>query len=198
MNALTTNILELAGKLPEEVPMSAKELLHLGNRAAVDQALSRLVKRGQLVRAGRGLYLLPVKGRFGIRYPEAARFVEALSEQRGESVAPQGAAAANLLGLTTQVPVREVYITSGRGRKLTLGGQVIEMRHAPAWQLMFPGRPAGTAIRALAWLGPERAAAAIPEIQRRLPAEEVAAVLGVRRGLPTWMAQAVSALAINA
>ena len=51
MQRLTEQILEHARRLPEGTPVAAKSLLHLGNRAAVDQALSRLAERGQLLRA---------------------------------------------------------------------------------------------------------------------------------------------------
>lgn len=132
MEVLATKIMEQAQGLPEGTPIAAKELLHLGNRAAVDQALSRLVRRGSLMRAGRGVYIRPVESRFGTRPPEVSKVVEAIAAQRGESVAPHGAAAANELGLTTQVPVREVYLTSGPSRNLKLGAQVIELRHVPA------------------------------------------------------------------
>ena len=47
--------MEHGNGLPEGTPVAAKELLHLGSRAAVDQALSRLVRRGSLMRAGRGI-----------------------------------------------------------------------------------------------------------------------------------------------
>ena len=60
MQRLTEQILAHARGLPEGAPVAAKGLLHLGNRAAVDQALSRLAERGQLIRAGRGVYLRPV------------------------------------------------------------------------------------------------------------------------------------------
>ena len=58
--------------------------------------------------------------------------------------------------LTTHVPVRAVYLTSGKTRKLTLGKQIIELQHAPSWQLTFAKEPAGEIVRALAWAGPER------------------------------------------
>jgi hypothetical protein len=58
--------------------------------------------------------------------------------KRGEIVVGNGAAAANALGLTTQVPVREVFLTSGRSRKLKLGAQTVELQHAPPWQLLYP------------------------------------------------------------
>lgn len=67
MHTLTKQILEHATGLPEGTPVVAKELLHLGNRAAVDQALSRLVQRGSLLRASRGIYVLPIEGRFEAR-----------------------------------------------------------------------------------------------------------------------------------
>ncbi|WP_258120450.1 DUF6088 family protein [Mesorhizobium onobrychidis] len=135
MQRLSEQILAHAGGLPEGTPVSAKSLLHLGNRAAVDQALSRLVERGQLIRADRGVYLRPVTSRFGTRSPSVEQAVEALASQRGEVIVSSGAAAANTLGLTTQVPIRSVYLTSGRTRKMNLGKQVVELRHAPRWQL---------------------------------------------------------------
>ena len=150
------------------------------------------------MRVGRGLYVRPIEGRFGIRPPEASKVIRALVEQRGESIVPHGAASANELGLTTQVPVREVYLTSGPTRKLKLGKQIVELRHAPAWQLALPGRPAGGVIRALAWMGPENASSAIEAVRSQLTELERNAIVELRRLLPTWMAQQVSKLASNA
>ncbi len=62
-----------------------------------------------------------------MRAPSVEQAVEALASQRGESIVPSGAAAANTLGLTTQVPVRSVYLTSGRTRTMNLGKHVIEL-----------------------------------------------------------------------
>jgi hypothetical protein len=189
--------MEYVNGLPEGTPVAAKELLHLGRRAAVDQALSRLVRRASLMRAGRGIYIRPVEGRFGTRLPAASKVVEGIAAQRGERMVPHGAAAANELGLTTQVPVREVYLTSGPSRHLKLGAQVIEIRHVPAWQLVLPGHPAGAVIRALAWLGPKRTHEALRVLQGKLSPPELQALVGARGRLPTWMAQEVSALANN-
>lgn len=194
MPTLASQVLKHAASLPEGTPLAAKELLHLGNRAAVDQALSRLVRRGALLRAGRGVYVVPVENRFGIRAPSATRLVEGLANQRGETIVPHGAAAANILGLTTQIPMRAVYLTSGRNRRLKLGAQTIELRHAPTWQLMFPGRTAGEVVRALAWLGPEESGEAIRKLRSKVPSSELEKVVSVRARLPTWMAQKVSAL----
>ncbi|GBQ64631.1 hypothetical protein AA103196_0924 [Ameyamaea chiangmaiensis NBRC 103196] len=191
MQRLTEQILAYAEGLPEGAPVSAKGLLHLGNRAAIDQALSRLVERGQLMRAGRGVYLRPISSRFGIRSPSVQQAVEALASQRGEVIVSSGAAAANTLGLTTQVPVRSVYLTSGRSRTMSLGKQVVELRHAPRWQLALANRPAGEAVRALAWLGPEKAEAALKALKRKLPSTTFQELVAVAPQLPTWLARSV-------
>jgi hypothetical protein len=191
MQRLTERILVHAAGLPEGTPLAAKSLLYLGNRAAVDQALSRLTERAQLIRAGRGVYLRPVASRFGTRAPSVEQTVEALASQRGEVIVSNGAAAANALGLTTQVPIRPIYLTSGRSRTMNLGKQVIELRHAPRWQLTLANRPAGEAVRALAWLGPEKAEEALKTLKRKMPAGAFGELVAVAPQLPTWLARSV-------
>ena len=197
MQRLTQAILDHVAGLPEGVSASAKALLHLGSRAAVDQALSRLARRGQLIRAGRGLYVRPIESRFGKRPPSVEHVMRALAASTDEVIASHGAAAANALGLTTQVPIREVYLTSGPSRRLKLGAKSVELRHAPKWQLTLAGRPAGEAIRALAWLGEAHAPAALQTLSHRLPTDALAEIVGARPRLPTWLAQQVSRLAVN-
>jgi hypothetical protein len=192
MQRLTEQILAHVEGLPEGTPVAAKSVLHLGNRAAVDQALSRLAERGRLIRAGRGVYLRPITSRFGTRAPSVEQAVEALATQRGEVIVSNGAAAANALGLTTQVPIRSVYLTSGRSRTMNLGKQVIELRHAPRWQLTLANRPAGEAVRALAWLGPAKAEEALKALKRKMPVGAFGELVGVAPQLPTWLARSVS------
>ena len=194
MQTLAQQVLQHSAGLPEGTPLVAKELLHLGGRAAVDQVLSRLVQRGTLLRASRGIYVMPVESRYGIRAPSTVKMVEGLANQRGDIIVSHGAAAANALGLTTQVPMRAVYLTSGPSRRLKLGAQMVEFRHAPIWQLVFPGRAAGEVVRALAWLGPEKAREAIEKLRTKLPASQLKEVASARPRLPTWLAQEVSAL----
>jgi len=191
MRRLTERILSHAEGLPEGSLLAAKGLLHLGNRAALDQALSRLAERGRLIRADRGVYLRPIASRFGVRTPSVEQAVGALAAQRGEIIVSNGAAAANALGLTTQTPIRSVYLTSGRSRTMSLGKQVIELRHAPRWQLTLANRPAGEALRALAWLGPEKAEEALKTLKRKMPAGIFGELVAVAPQLPTWLARTV-------
>ncbi|HCX33280.1 MAG TPA: hypothetical protein DHV08_06825 [Rhodocyclaceae bacterium] len=192
MSHLAENILSAARAMPEGGLSSPKEFLHLGSRAAIDKTLSRLAQEGKLMRVSRGAYALPVAGRFGSRPPSTESIVEAIESTHGESIVASGAAEANALGLTTQVPTREVFLTSGPTRKLRLGNRTVELKHGSPWQLALGKRPAGRAIRALSWLGPEQVSSALHILYTKLPAEEWAALQAARAALPGWMARAVS------
>ena len=194
MERLSETLLRSAEGLPEGAPVLAKGLLHLGNRAAADQVLSRLVRRGALLRAGRGVYVLPVESRFGRRAPSVEKTIEGLAAARGERITNSGAMAANVLGLTAQLPVKRVFLTSGPSRTLTLGRERVELRHAPPWQLALPGRRAGEAVRALAWLGRDRAGAATGVVRERLSADERRELGSVSAQMPGWLAGPVSAV----
>ena len=198
METISKQLVQHASALPEGTPLSAKALLHFGNRAAVDQALSRLVQRGLLLRAGRGIYVRPVKSRFGTRAPSAVTVAQGLATERGEITALHGAAAANILGLTTQVPMRTVYLTSGPSRSLKLGAQTVEFRHAPSWQLILPSRAAGDVVRALAWIGAEKAGEAFVRLREILPPSVQQELVSVRARVPTWLARELGTLVPNA
>jgi hypothetical protein len=192
MSQLTETILSAARILPEGGLLSPKEFLHLASRAAVDQGLTRLAREGKLLRVGRGAYAAPVLSRFGSRPPSTQAVVEAIESASGEIVVANGATEANALGLTTQVPTREVFLTSGPSRQLRLGNRNVELKHGSRWQLGLGKRPAGMAIRALSWLGPEQALSALKILRTKLPAEEWMALRSARATLPSWMARAVS------
>ena len=191
MSSLPESILLHVRSLPEGGVVSPKEFLHAGSRAAVDQALSRLTKEGKLLRVARGTYVLPVSSRFGTRAPAPEKVVEALAARSGETLAPHGAAAANALGLTQQVPIREAYVTSGRTRKLKLGRSEVLVKHAPRWMLALGAGPAGAAVRALAWMGPAHARESLTALHRTLPPTEWQTLAASRGALPSWMARAI-------
>ena len=191
------SILLHARALPEGGVLSPKEFLHLGTRAAVDQALSRLTSEGLLLRVARGTYVMPVSSRFGTRPPAPEKVVESLAARSGETIAPHGAAAANSLGLTQQVPIREAYVTSGRTHRLKLGCSDIMVRHAPRWMLALGSGPAGAAVRALAWMGPAHVQESLAVLHRTLPTADWHALASTRAALPSWLARAVGEEAVS-
>lgn len=189
MRQLAEQLLEHSRALPEGGLLTASGLDRFGERGAVSRALSRLTRRGELQRIGRGLYVRLIPTRFGLRPPSTELVVASLAVLRNETIASHGAVSANRLALTTQVPVRAIYLTSGPSRSLRLGSQSLELRHAPAWQLVQAGRLSGEVIRALAWLGPSESARVLPVLITKLPAAERAAMADAAPLLPAWLAR---------
>ena len=186
-----------AAESPEGTLLCPSALLHLGSRAAVDQALSRLARQEELIRVCQGIYVRPIQTRFGLRAPSMDKVLSSLSVLWGETIVPCGGMAANALGLTNQVPIRSVYLTSGPNRKLQLGRLTVELRHAPRWQLTAPHRPAGEAVRALAWLGPKEVEEGLEAVCTKLSAEDFRELAASRAVMPAWMAEPVSAMVAN-
>jgi len=190
IQTVAEKILSETRTLPEGALISAKEFLHLGTRAAVDQALKRLKERKELMPLYRGVYVRPVKTRFGTRAPAVEKVIERIAATRAETVVAHGAAAANSLGLTTQVPTKLVYLTSGTSRTLTLGAQTVEMKRSPQWMLL-PAQRAGEAVRALDWIGVRGAAEALTVLKKKLPRSTVDELIALRPALPTWMSKSI-------
>ena len=198
MPSLPSQIMSHAAESPEGTLLCPSALLHLGSRAAVDQALSRLARKEELLRVCQGIYVRPIQTRFGLRAPSMDKVLSSLSALWGETIVPCGGMAANTLGLTNQVPIRSVYLTSGPNRKLKLGGVAIELRHAPRWQLVAPHRPAGDAVRALAWLGPEEVEENLVTLEHKLTPEDIEELAATRAVMPAWLAEPVSAMIADA
>ncbi len=189
MSPLIEAILSSSKAMPEGSVLSPKEFLGSNTRAAVDQAFTRLTKAGKLIRVERGAYVVPVEGRFGSRSPSPESVIKSIAVKKGEEVAPNGAVAANALGLTTQVPVQEVFFTSGRNRTMKLGNRTIRFTHAPRWQLSLGNRPAGMAVRALAWIGQAHGQEALSKIHQKLSKEEWKLLVASRASFPEWIAR---------
>lgn len=164
------------------------DFLDMANRAAVDQALSRLAKRGQLRRLARGLYDFPkVHPKLGPLSPASDVVAQALARETGSQVQIAGAWAANLLGLSTQVPAKSIYLTDGPSRRVVLGKRVVDLRHASPKHLIAPGSPAGTVVQALRHVGPSGAADVAQIAAHRLSPSDKRTLATNAVRAPAWM-----------
>ena len=107
-----------------------KDFLDIGMRATVDQALSRLVSKAVIRRIGRGIYDFPkAHDRLGLLSPSPDNLAVAVANQTGDAIFPSGARAANMLGLSDQVPAKSVYLTTGASKTRKIGTKTLNFRH---------------------------------------------------------------------
>ena len=178
-----------------------KDFLTLGSRAAVDQALSRLIKADRLRRVGHGLYDMP---RMSAVLKRAAPVdldaaITALARRDGVRIVPDGLAAANRLGLTTAVPAKASYMTDGSTRTVKIGGRTVRFRHAGPAVMQWAGKSAAPVVQALRWLGPDNAAdpQVVSTLRRRLPADVKRDLLQNSQNLPGWALPLVQDIAAD-
>ena len=135
--------------------VSVRDLLDLGTRSAVAKALSRLARRGEINRVGRGLYEIPLMGKLlnepMIQSPD--ELVRVWARKNGLRVIPSGAYAANLFGLTTQVPAKIIYYTNGRTRTITIGPYTVKLLNRGPKTMDVKGQTAPLLFQALCHLG---------------------------------------------
>jgi len=165
------------------------DFLDLGSRAAVDQALSRLAHQGVVRRLTRGIYDYPKHSpRLGPLSPDPDAVAAAIARKDGRIVQISPARAANMLGLTTQVPAKAVYLTDGPTRTKQIGHQTIIMRNAAAKNLAGAGKATGMVFQALRYLGKDGVdAAAISRLAKAINADTRRALVRDALQAPGWM-----------
>lgn len=169
--------------------LTARDLQDLGSPDAVRQALGRGARSGQLTKVARGFYAIPqVDSQLGELPARVEAVLEALRSRDGIRLLPSGAHSANLLGLSTQVPVRLVFLTDGPARRVRVGKQEIVLKRTTARQMAAADKISGTVIQALRWLGRENVdQKVVNHLRRRLSAKEKRELIRDVRLAPAWV-----------
>jgi len=175
-----------------------KDFLDLGTRASVDMALSRLAQQGHIRRIGRGLYDYPkLHAKLGALTPDADTIAQAVAIQSGDKIFTSGAQAANLMGISAQVPAKASYATSGSTRVKKVGGRTIALKHsrAPILDNATPG--ANAVLQLLSHVG--KANIDDDLIRRcadRLSQQDLRALKKAQAAMPGWMSDAVLKISV--
>jgi hypothetical protein len=112
----------------------------MGASTAIRKSLSRLVVSGKLERMGQGIYVVPkVDKVFGKVLPSIEELAEVLSRKEHVKIKPSGQYALNKVGLSTQVPMKLVFLSSGHSKKIQIGKSAIVFKSTTAKKLSMKG-----------------------------------------------------------
>lgn len=164
--------------------------LDLGSRSALGNALSRLTTAGTIRRLAFGLYDYPVTDPvLGTVAPSADAIARALVARDAIRIQLSGAYAANVLGLSDQVPSRIVFLTDGPARKVKIGKREIILQHTTPRNMATAGRISGTLIQALRHLGQDQVDdQALAVLRRRITDVDHATIRKDLAHAPAWIA----------
>ncbi len=128
----------------------------LGSNESVRKALSDLAKQGFIRRLTQGIYEYPrFHKELGIVPPDINVVAKVISEKNGVEIQPTGAHAANLLGLSEQVPARLVFLTEGPSRKVKIGNHELVFKKTTRKIMATAGTKEGLVIQAIKHIGKE-------------------------------------------
>ncbi len=163
--------------------------LDLGSRTAVAQALVRLVRAGTIRRLAHGLYDYPEKHlTLGDLPANHERIAQALAGRDNLRIQPSGAYAANLLGLTEQVPARIIFLTDGANRTVQINKQQLALKRTTPKNMATTGRVSGLVIQALRYLGQDDVDDKIIGIlKKRLSSDDKRQLINDLRFAPVWI-----------
>ena len=180
------------------VVYTTKDFLDLGSRAAVDQALSRLVREKALRRLRRGLFDYPrVNVKLGGELAaDADSVAQAVARKVSSRIQPSGALAANVLGLSTQVPAKRVYLTDGASRKVRVGNQTMVFKHAAPKSLVATKKASTLVVQALRYLGREGVTdEVVRKLRLTLSDQDKKRLVADTRYAADWIVEAVREIA---
>ena len=173
---------------------SVIEFSAFGSRSAIDVTLHRLLKKGTIRRVTRGIYDYP---RYSERLktelsPDMDQVARAIARKFGWRIQASGSAALNLLGLSTQVPSRFLYLSDGPNRTYQIGRQTLAFKHSPLKESSLKLRESGLIVQALRSLGHERITPnVISTIREWLDLEKRSLVLKDSRTVTGWVYDAI-------
>lgn len=165
-----------------------REFVRLGTRATIDQTLSRLKRAGKIRRLARGIYEYPrIHPKIGILAPSPEAVAKAMAARTGSRILVSGQSALNLLGLSTQVPVQNFFLTEGPSKVVRIGSQTVTLKHAAPSKLLGAGTEAGTLLQAIRSYGQKRAGEIpVKLLAERIPAEVKSEVRRLAPLAPSW------------
>lgn len=167
------------------------DFLDYGNHQSVKKALLRLKEKEILVRLAHGIYLYPkVDKELGVLFPSTEEIAKAIARRDKARIVPTGVQALNKLGLSTQVPMKVVYLTDGAARTVKVGKRTITFKKTSPKNLSVKGEISGLAIQALKTIGQNKVdAKTVEKIQAILKNENIENIINDAKLSPAWVSK---------
>jgi hypothetical protein len=140
--------------MPKGTLFFPEDFSDYGSSGAVRLCLHRLTEKGQIRRVAKGIYVIPeISELVGEVIPTAEEVAYAIAKRDKARIIPTGIYALNALGLSTQIPMKAVYLTDGSPRLIKIGKRTILFKKASPKNLAVQGKISSLVIQALKQIG---------------------------------------------
>ncbi len=173
---------------------SASDLLTKFSRQQADNVLSDLLKEGKIRRVCRGIYDYPKYSEFLKQYlsPDIDQVARAFARKFNWRIEVLGDTALNMLGLSTQVVAKYVYLSDGPNRSYDILGTTLEFKKSSLKNIGFKYKESSLIVQALKTLGKERITEDVIEtIRKRIEPKMYAKILKDTQSSTVWIYEAI-------
>jgi hypothetical protein len=174
---------------PKGSVLFVDDFIDYGNPESVKKALLRLKEKEILVRMAHGIYLYPkIDKELGVLFPSTEEIANAIARRDKARIVPTGVQALNKLGLSTQVPMKVVYLTDGAARTVKVGKRTITFKKTSPKNLLAEGEISRLAIQALKTIGQNKVDDnTIEKFQAILKKEKKENIINDAKLSPAWI-----------
>lgn len=152
-DSIKSNIFKRLEESPGNTIFFLSDFSESGSIETVRKVLFQARLQGLITHLSHGIYLKPMFSRFGNVPPSLEQIAEAIAERDHVEIMPTGSMAANILGLSTQVPMKVSYLTTGSSREIPIGKRIIKFKHAAPRNFAYKGKTIPLVVQALKDLG---------------------------------------------
>lgn len=152
---IKNSVMKSIDKSPPHSIFFISDYAQLGSAETIRKILYEATLTGVLEKAGHGIFIKPKHSRFGHVPVPLEKIAREIAERDKCEILPTGDTAANLIGLSTQVPMNLSYITTGSTRIIKIGERKISFRHASPKNFVAKGRAIPLLIQGLREVGEE-------------------------------------------
>jgi hypothetical protein len=154
MQSTEKQLKEKVLKAKRGVLLFPEDFTQFGSSEAVRLALHRLEKQEIIKRVAQGIYTRPIISKYvGEVLPSAEIVAKGIAKRDRIRIVPTGAYALNALGLSTQIPMKLVFLTDGAQREIKIGKQAIKFKKTTPKNLLAKGEISSLVLQALREIG---------------------------------------------
>lgn len=169
---------------------SSSDFLDLNNYKNISKALEKMEDEKIIVRARRGIYYL---NKYNIELeiyevPSIRGIAEAIARQYNWIIIPSGNYALNIVGLSTQVPSKYVFASSGPYNQYDVGNNQIIFKHSTSKEITNYSYNILIAVQVLKTLGKENIDDVVKsKLKNFLTTENKKEIKEKRMNLTSWI-----------
>ena len=173
---------------------SSSDILSKFSRSQADNLLSELVKQGKIRRVTRGVYDYPkyselLRQTLSLDIDQVAR---AFARKFNWRIELSGESALNILGLSTQVVAKYIYISDGGNRTYDIMGSTLEFKKSSLKNIGFKYKESSLIVQALKALGQEHVdSSTIKKIQNQIDEKMYDKILKDTKTATSWIYETI-------